>query len=117
MSHSPGLFCDGTDPVAAVRQVKALGLSSCELYGIPAAYQKTSEPGKGDKFAALQESLAETRVLITAHVCKFDRQDYSNVAAVARTVGFVPQHERATRVAVAREVALTAAQHGIFLIS
>jgi L-ribulose-5-phosphate 3-epimerase len=117
MSRSPGIFCDGADPVAAVRQVKALGLDSCELYGIPAAYQKTSKPGKSDRFAALQESLAEMGVLITVHVCKFDRQDYSDVAAVARTVGFVPQHERATRVAVAHEAALTAAQHGIPMIS
>jgi L-ribulose-5-phosphate 3-epimerase len=116
-SRSLGIFCDGDDPVLAVRQVRALGLGSCELHGIPAAYQKTSDPNTSGRFAALREALAETGVLITAHVCQFERQDYSDVAAVARTVGYVPEGERAVRIALSRQAARTAAQHGISMIS
>src|ERR1700756_3740906 len=95
---------DAEQDIAFVRsfglQAGQLGFpGDLSLHGIEAAWH-----------AALERN---SDFRIETAFCSYAGEDYTDIPTTARTVGLVPRHERAQRIARTEEVAAVAAELGI----
>jgi sugar phosphate isomerase/epimerase len=100
------MFWATPDPVAAIREAKALGVR-CGQLGIPGDLPLDGAAAAWK--AALQ---AEDFTLVTAF-CAYTGESYADVPTVENTVGFIPQATRDEREARTIEVSDFAAAIGV----
>jgi sugar phosphate isomerase/epimerase len=82
----------GGDPEESLRRVEALGITNIQTSTPPDALFE--EPKRGEFIRAAHES----SVKITVMFATFPGEDYSNIASVRRTVGYLNPETRETRV-------------------
>ena len=85
------MFWGGRDPVETLREVKGLGVR-CGQIGIPG--DMDIGPGARDGWKA---ALAAEQFRVVTAFAAFNGESYADVAAVQRTVGFIPPATRGER--------------------
>jgi len=100
------MFWAGGDPVATLREVKSLGVSSGQL-GVPG-----DMPLEGAADAWKQALAAEDFRLVTIF-CSYVGESYADVPTVQSTVGFIPPATRADREQRTKDVSHFAAALGV----
>ena len=104
------VFWAEQDAESTLGQVNSLGIHAGQL-GVP--------PGMSCD-AALDDwalGLNKWHVAVTSAVCSYSGEDYSNLQAIHRTVGFTEEELRADRIARTKEVSRFAAALGIRALS
>lgn len=100
------MFWGGRDPLETVREQKALGVR-CGQIGIPGSMNLA---GAAAGWKAALES--EEFTLLTVF-CAYNGEDYADIPAVQRTVGFIPPATRVEREARTLECSDFAAALGV----
>jgi sugar phosphate isomerase/epimerase len=91
----------------SLERVRTLGVRYGQL-GIPGGMQLT-----GDVAAQWKEALDAAGMTLVTVFAAYEGEDYADIPAVARTVGFVPPRTRAARLARTLEVSDFAARLGV----
>jgi sugar phosphate isomerase/epimerase len=100
------MFWAKEDARQTLQEVKAFGVNGGQL-GIPGELKLT---GQASRWKA---ALADEKFLALTAVCSYVGEDYTDIPAVQRTVGLVPNTTRAERVDRTKQVATLAAELGI----
>ena len=93
MNNNPiGLVVSDANPVAALQKVRSFGIPTCQLYA-PSQVWHSEE-----RISEIMEKIKATHVKITSIICTFEKEDYSSIQAIRRTVGLVNPKLREERV-------------------
>jgi sugar phosphate isomerase/epimerase len=104
------MFWAGPDPVATIRQVKAVGVR-CGQLGIPGDMPLE---GAAQRW---KEALAAEEFRVVTVFAAYEGESYTDIATVQRTVGFIPPATRAAREARTCEISDFAASLGVASIA
>jgi sugar phosphate isomerase/epimerase len=85
------MFWGGGDPVATLREVKALGVR-CGQIGIPGDMDLSAKAQ-----AAWKAALAAEQFTLVTAFAAFNGESYADIPTVQQTVGFIPPATRAER--------------------
>lgn len=105
------VFWAEKDPETHLQELKALGLSACQL-GVPPSMTPDAASA-----AAWKAALQRHDVAASSAVCAYEGEDYVNLAKVHDTVGFTAPGYAAERVARTKAVSAFAAQVGLTAVS
>jgi sugar phosphate isomerase/epimerase len=100
--------------ITALRPTPLEALTTIRELGIPTA--QVSYPGELDNqegVRQIQEALSHSGIEITTVFCGFAGESYADIPTVKATVGLVPEHTRAERVARIRQIGEFARKLGV----
>jgi len=90
-----GLIIPAADPIASLERVQSLGFPTCQLSCAGGRFLTNHTDDE------LRAAMARTAVEVTTLFLGFDGESYADIPTVERTVGLIPEAQRAARVQIA----------------
>jgi sugar phosphate isomerase/epimerase len=88
---SIGVIVSGSDPLAGIAKVRALGLDNCQMSAPPRDWVQ------GARLQELRRALSESQVAVTCVFSGYPGESYADLPSIRRTVGLVPAETREAR--------------------